>query len=527
MIKRITIENFKGIGSKVELDIRPVTLLFGPNSSGKSTILHAIHYVHSILETGNPNVGKTLLGGDLNLGGFKRTVHDHDLQASITIGFDLEIDIDDYANSELDHYEKHERFAELSKMVEDSEAEDLDEGNETSRFARVSEVPSGNWSLGVEISTKWSHRLGRAIVEKFKVRWWGQDFAEVGTSADGARTWITNVNLAHYMNWDKASVFVGDEILETQLTCLAARQSALPRAGFHIDDFDLVGGADIAKKIEAGLSNASDILKDVLARFLYVGPIRSSLPHEYKPPANPSQSRWAKGLGAWDALCRKAHLVDETNHWLNSEERLNTGYKIKMHRFRELDEDTFALMQRRAFDYSLDETFLGLANSLKTREQLVVRDTKKNLDLLPSDLGEGIGQVVPVIVASLVNVAENAADRAGPPSMIAIEQPELHIHPRMQTVLGDLFLSQCEDKQFLIETHSEHLMLRLLRRIRETTDNDLGPNDPSATVDSISVYYIDQIEGEVKVRELRISEDGEFLDRWPDGFFGERMRELI
>ena len=198
-----------------------------------------------------------------------------------------------------------------------------------------------------------------------------------------------------------------------------------------------------------------------------------------------------------------------------------------MYRFRELDEGTLALMQRKAFDYALDETFLGLASSLKSRERLVISDTLKNLDLLPSDLGEGIGQVVPVIVASLVDVAENASDRAGRPSIIAIEQPELHIHPRMQTVLGDLFLSQCDDKQFLIETHSEHLMLRFLRRIRETTDNELGPNDPSATIDSVSVYYIDEIEGEVKIRQLRISEDGEFLDRWPDGFFGERMRELI
>ena len=85
-IHSITIQNFKGIGPRVKIDMKPVTLLFGPNSAGKSTILHAIHYAHAVLESSNPDVGRTRLGGDIDLGGFANLVHDHDLDAPVFLG---------------------------------------------------------------------------------------------------------------------------------------------------------------------------------------------------------------------------------------------------------------------------------------------------------------------------------------------------------------------------------------------------------------------------------------------------------
>jgi hypothetical protein len=69
-------------------------------------------------------------------------------------------------------------------------------------------------------------------------------------------------------------------------------------------------------------------------------------------------------------------------------------------------------------------------------------------------------------------------------------------------------------------------MLRLLRRIRETTDNELSEGAPEATVDTVSVQYIDQVDGVVRITPLRIDEDGEFLDVWPEGFFDERFKEV-
>ena len=57
--------------------------------------------------------------------------------------------------------------------------------------------------------------------------------------------------------------------------------------------------------------------------------------------------------------------------------------------------------------------------------------------------------------------------------MVACEQPELHLHPRVQVAIGDLLSQNTEHVNYLIETHSEHLILRLLKRIRQNTNNEL------------------------------------------------------
>jgi predicted ATPase len=103
--------------------------------------------------------------------------------------------------------------------------------------------------------------------------------------------------------------------------------------------------------------------------------------------------------------------------------------------------------------------------------------------------------------------------------IISIEQPEVHIHPRLQADLGDLLAAAIKEPyhhQFLIETHSEHLMLRLQRLVRERA---LKQDDVAV------IYVVAGAEGSSATR-LRLDEDGDFIDEWPGGFFPERRREL-
>src|SRR4051812_26614880 len=83
----ITIENFKGISAEVTVPLRPITLLFGANSAGKSTILQALHYARELLERNNADADIPIAGGNaIDLGGFRNMVHRHDLTKSIKIG---------------------------------------------------------------------------------------------------------------------------------------------------------------------------------------------------------------------------------------------------------------------------------------------------------------------------------------------------------------------------------------------------------------------------------------------------------
>src|SRR5205085_5722076 len=129
------------------------------------------------------------------------------------------------------------------------------------------------------------------------------------------------------------------------------------------------------------------------------------------------------------------------------------------------------------FERGLSEDDLGelqeLYATLGGQSEIALRDFEKGIIVAPSDVGVGISQMIPVIVGCLRSQH----------GILAIEQPELHVHPAIQVGLGDLFIQAVQarenrvgaDKTLLIETHSEHIMLRLLRRIRETTENELPP----------------------------------------------------
>ena len=93
-ITAITIENFKGIKGPLRVEIKPITLLFGPNSAGKSTIVQALHFAREIFERDNLNPDWTIAGGDsVDLGGFQNLVHNHDLSLPLKMRFDFNYDL--------------------------------------------------------------------------------------------------------------------------------------------------------------------------------------------------------------------------------------------------------------------------------------------------------------------------------------------------------------------------------------------------------------------------------------------------
>jgi predicted ATPase len=158
--------------------------------------------------------------------------------------------------------------------------------------------------------------------------------------------------------------------------------------------------------------------------------------------------------------------------------------------------------------------------------EIALRDFRKGILVAPGDVGVGISQKAPVVVAAL-------RKRNG---VLAIEQPELHIHPAIQVGIGDLLINAIQanpeglptaGKTLLIETHSEHILLRLLRRIRETTEKELPPGVVGLTAEDLSVIYVEGDEQGVRFRALDVDKHGEFRDQWPHGFFEERAGELF
>ena len=108
--------------------------------------------------------------------------------------------------------------------------------------------------------------------------------------------------------------------------------------------------------------------------------------------------------------------------------------------------------------------------------------------------------------------------------IIAIEQPEIHLHPALQAELGDVFIESAlagQENILLLETHSEHLLLRVMRRIRETSSGKLPKGLPPICPEEVMVLFVEPVGSHSIVHEMPLNKRGELVKEWPGGFFEE------
>lgn len=519
MITCIAIENFKGVAERVELPIRPLTLLFGPNSAGKSTIMHAFHYAREVFERHNLDADRTIAGGEfIDLGGFRNFVHGHDVARELVIRLEVnlaDVDMPEYSPGEL--------------------------------YTSIFDVP---WqqelkTASVEVKIAWDDLRSRPFVKSYEVGLNGQRIGLI--EAEKANVVLRSFDFEHPVfmrpaKEDAAAVddsYVPIEVLRDRtMEGVEVGQDFL----FHLEQADALPPCDRAlqvylgdpAKVQPGYDAKSEhvseqreflnvlsqvfvgmaeVVRDQLQRFCYVGPLREKPPREYATPRYPDPSRWATGLGAWDALqTAEDALIFEVNVWLGKEFCLDTGYTIWPKELLMLDSEEplyASLVSHRAFDEI--EDLAQELQQLPKRTQLVLTD-RAGLPLAIQDVGEGIAQVLPVVVAALRPDA----------AVVQIEQPELHLHPRQQAALGDLLIRGAlgeHAKLIIAETHSEHLVLRVLRRIRQTAKGEKPEMGIAVTPKDVAVYYVQIADGQTKVIRIDVDDRGEFVQPWPDDFF--------
>lgn len=84
-----------------------------------------------------------------------------------------------------------------------------------------------------------------------------------------------------------------------------------------------------------------------------------------------------------------------------------------------------------------------------------------------------------------------------------------------------------QQNTFILETHSEHLILRIMRRMRETFRGELPDGLPPVRPEDVVVLYVERDGARSIVREMPLNERGEFVKAWPGGFFEEGLREVL
>lgn len=193
----------------------------------------------------------------------------------------------------------------------------------------------------------------------------------------------------------------------------------------------------------------------------------------------------------WHSLIENVKVQTKVNEWLQNNGKHNSSYTINI--------DTPA-------DY---------ANT--SFRELNFYDESSKTNVHPQDMGVGISQSLPIVIAC--NLYEYAN--------IFIEQPELHLHPKLQMEIADEFIRSANEQknEFMIETHSEHLLLRIMRRMRQTAEGTLEDESLRLTPDDVCLLYVDSENNQTDILELRLSKSGKLLDRWPNGFFEDGFKE--
>jgi predicted ATPase len=227
-------------------------------------------------------------------------------------------------------------------------------------------------------------------------------------------------------------------------------------------------------------------------RIFYLGPLREFPKRDYL---------WARSRPS-DVGVRGEKAIDAILAATDANERRNLKRSARLMPFQEM------------IAHWLKE--MGLIDSFKVVEiargsnrwQAKIRTRAGAADVYLTDVGFGVSQVLPVVTL-LQYVPEG--------STVILEQPEIHLHPLAQAALADVFIHAAKHRkvQILLESHSEHLLLRLQRRLADET---IKPSE-------VKLYFCDAPEGESVLRPLELDLLGT-IRNWPDKFMGDAFGEV-
>lgn len=544
MLSALHLGNFKAFADTQSIPIKPITLIFGPNSAGKSSIIHSLALAHEASRKGDLDIFRTEVGGSsIDLGGFRQYVHRRQANRRVEWG------------ATFDTSKLSGRLGELLKpvgtiAVHQTMGMELDNEDKPVAGATPGIITYELESKG-ELLLRMSKRPdGGMAVDRLNQE--HPVLKQIITAVLESATTTQQVNADDYAALTGTIAEIVSSLRSTGGTFLPeglvdkrqqTEDAVPPLSLFSVSKGNRT--EDLAKALRfflprslnelvTGLTKAAQA---ELLRIQYLGPLRS-YPARHLAFSEHDDVNWYAGGGyAWDVVRRKPEVRKKVNEWLNNPDRLKTPYELSIQHLLTIDdlqspyEQIISALEERftngtPYDWDLFGNIYGALNTIKEGEgdlahvqELILWDKRSDTRVTHRDVGIGVSQVLPVLVGAYASRNQ----------IIAIEQPEIHLHPALQAELGDVFIESALGEQkntFILETHSEHLILRLLRRIRETVDGELPEGVTPLTANQLAILYIQPGKNGSDVMEIPVNEEGEFSRPWPDGFFAERAREL-
>ncbi|MDE2932017.1 MAG: DUF3696 domain-containing protein [Chloroflexota bacterium] len=438
MLTRLHLENFKSWQDTQDVALRPITGFFGANSSGKSSLIHALLLLKQTADSADRGIVFHFGGAAarVDLGDFASVVHGHVEDSSLGISLDW-------------------RTEKPFKITDTYTRRDVASSRDVGfRVVARMEEPRSREQLVVK---EMSYRVGDA------------EFGMCRTSGRKYETFIKNVDLKFLRNrgrpWD----------ITAPVKCYGFPDSV--RANYQNAGF---------------LADLEFVLEQKLQNVYYLGPLRAFPERVYTWSGGQPLDMGEAGESVVDALlaARQQDL------------KISPGYK----KWRLPLEQYIA---QRLQKLGLIHGFRVVPVAEGSRHfEVRVQKSSKGPEVLITDVGFGVSQILPVLVLCFY-VPEG--------STVILEQPEIHLHPSVQAGLADVFIDAWEKRkvQVIVESHSEHLLRRLQRRIAEK----------KLSQDNVGLYFCKEDNGVSRLDSLEIDLFGN-ISNWPQDFFGDQFGEI-
>lgn len=600
MIKNWTLEHFKSVYESTTLEMSPLTIFTGANSSGKSTILQSLLLTTQTLQNSIHKKAVILNGHIIKLGAFNDILSNNPLANTIKIGFELETDLSEnrnrlYLMSEEGSYNSFEikcdfsfsatsesetkDFTQLHPVLDSSEIEinKISEEKNIKEYLRIKredqlisrkkeklklsteDIPFQDALMySVTSNAKPSlYQFYRAVEMQDSV---GAEMFHflprnllvvIDTILEEAKQIIdifTDLERGKFISyrWPKGNLskefikLIIDEIEKENNNLKDVKMSEHKRnnlASFaehlkkeftveHFFDYIERLPRDSRRKLEIEIKQKEKRLIDALTKgrgknfellpaetpadieygidvirgffsekVKYLGPLRDE-PKPVYPYSGTTDSKDVGFKGEHTAAVLEIHK-NTVVKYISPNVNLENGKNNEVSR--PLIEAVLEWLEYMGVVKDVQTTDMGkLGHELK----VIVEDGSGLHDL--TNVGVGVSQVLPILVLSLL--AEKG-------STLIFEQPELHLHPKVQTRLADFFVSMIQlNKQCIVESHSEYLINRLRYKAVITDDDSISK--------SVMIYFVEKELGKSQYNQVRINEYG-VIEEWPKGFFDE------
>lgn len=511
MLTELGLRNFKAFGDEMQrAPLAPITLIYGPNSGGKSSIIQALLMLKQSIEAyreWHPALQLMTSGNLVNLGNYASLIHMHDTSRDIEI--DVTYEVKKVAGLINHLYLRRGMVGGWISREAKANPEFWIRGNVglvfTSGNSPVDEV---HYGLETSLNNGYTMELVRASNSEPYLGDYGVFEASRGSYAAYLRS------VADY-----GDAAVRGETHPRPLFRGIADNEALRDMADNTENYMQI--ASVTEDAHSGLpdslypSNASidepgTILNTYIDNLQYLGPLRATPKRYYDSSEHPGYDYGVIEVGTRGenvpfALANFPALKESVNEWMK---RFEIPYTIEVAVF----------SNNEVIGNELVSMYLTHKHWGSDKRQEILEANHPYTTVTLADVGFGINQMLPLILQGVISSND----------IICVEQPEIHLHPRLQAHIADLLIDTVQSplehsapgtgNQWIVETHSEMLVRRLQRRIRE---GKISNND-------VSVLYVDpQDDGSSTIQRLELDEDGRFIDEWPHGFFDEGYRDIM